>query len=85
MVLRRGSGKPVRSNRTFMELKFISIFGHIQNLRGSNRTFMELKFSSYRELDSLPCSSNRTFMELKLEPSVYRFSLQDVLIVPLWN
>ena len=32
-----------RSNRTFMELKFISAIEKFIDTKGSNRTFMELK------------------------------------------
>ena len=34
-----------RSNRTFMELKFILIIRLVEMLSSSNRTFMELKLS----------------------------------------
>ena len=33
----------VRSNRTFMELKYLKRFVWVTPLSGSNRTFMELK------------------------------------------
>ena len=36
----------LRSNRTFMELKFVSSTRPLINKNGSNRTFMELKFMS---------------------------------------
>ena len=37
--------KPVRSNRTFMELKYEGSIGLLQSEYGSNRTFMELKLA----------------------------------------
>ena len=40
--------KPVRSNRTFMELKYEGSIGLLQSEYGSNRTFMELKCSLVR-------------------------------------
>ena len=35
--------EPFSSNRTFMELKFISSPWQVWQVSGSNRTFMELK------------------------------------------
>ena len=57
----------IRSNRTFMELKFIENDSTSLEANGSNRTFMELKWIlKSLALPTLPCS-NRTFMELKFE------------------
>ena len=36
--------RELRSNRTFMELKFVSVPGDGVPIHGSNRTFMELKY-----------------------------------------
>ena len=57
------------SNRTFMELKYGTIFAGASGASSSNRTFMELKFR-WLFFPAAPMSgSNRTFMELKFEPS----------------
>ena len=52
------------SNRTFMELKYVSIIQNRNTTVGSNRTFMELK-SYHNHIAFALASSNRTFMELK--------------------
>ena len=53
------------SNRTFMELKYVSIIQNRNTTVGSNRTFMELKLLKQLTKKSEQTRSNRTFMELK--------------------
>ena len=75
----------IRSNRTFMELKFKSLPSGSVFLEGSNRTFMELKLLNFFIRCVNIVSSNRTFMELKwltLQGSIHA---RNVLIAPLWN
>ena len=60
----------IRSNRTFMELKYEMIELIFAIVRSSNRTFMELKLSLLKKEIKPLLRSNRTFMELKLFSSL---------------
>ena len=74
-----------RFNRTFMELKSMSIVKLRNTTISFNRTFMELKFRPSMEAPERAQSFNRTFMELKyLQPVTTGYAVA-VLIVPLWN
>ena len=57
---------PLRSNRTFMELKYgLELVEIADGVAGSNRTFMELKYRQAWVDTFVYLCSNRTFMELK--------------------
>ena len=56
----------LRSNRTFMELKFFIKRENKIAYESSNRTFMELKLLSDQIVCNLFICFNCTFMELKL-------------------
>ena len=74
-----------RSNRTFMELKFISTMLSLRLFLRSNRTFMKLKFSV--------CLLSSNILAVLIVPlwnwnvDLLRYGLDPttVLIVPLWN
>ena len=75
-----------RSNRTFMELKYLE--HNIQQQEKSvlivplwNWNFVALKDNPVL----LSAGSNRTFMELKFSWKDTVIGYQNVLIVPLWN
>ena len=74
-----------RSNRTFMELKFVTEGGYTLGFGSSNRTFMELKSSYIASNCLLLLCSNRTFMELKSMEGTPALLPGSVLIAPLWN
>ena len=75
------------SNRTFMELKFLSLLSTFQNWSYSNRTFMELKFCKTRlELQSnevlqshlygIEIISLATFFVLKLQLQSHLYGIE---------
>ena len=75
----------MRSNRTFMELKWSKRPLPAAQSFSSNRTFMELKYLRLARKAEAIMSSNRTFMELKSGGRERQSQDFAVLIVPLWN
>ncbi len=72
-------------NRTFMELKLITMFKLKTANVSFNRTFMELKLHILHLFSPSTLCFNRTFMELKLITMFKLKTANVVLIVPLWN